>query len=176
MWEKEIHTSVQSLSRIQLFMTLWTAALLASLSITNSWSLFKLIYIESVMPFNHFSSGLQSFPASRSVPMGQLFAWGGQSYWSFSFSISPTNEFSGLISFPWCNLTMDWLDLLAVQRTLKSILQHRSSKAKSAELSLWSNSHIHTIALTRWKSWIWPPGRWKEKEKIIIVQCLSCFM
>ena len=101
----------------------------ASLSITNSQSLLKLMSIESVMPSSHlilcqpFSSCLQSFPASGSFQMSQFFA-SGPEYWSFSFSISPSNEYSGLISF-----RMDWLDLLAVQETLKSLLQHHSSKS-----------------------------------------------
>ena len=122
----------------------------ASLSITNSWSLFKLIYIESVMPSNHFSSHLQSFPASGSVPMSQFFTSGGQSIGVFSFNISPSNDYSGLISF-----RMDWLDLLAVPGTLKSLLQHHSTKAAI----LWCSAFFtcghpymttgETIALTR---------------------------
>ena len=86
--------------------------------------------LSSVVPF---SSRPQSFPASESLPMSQLFAWGGQRIGSFSFSISPSNECPGLISF-----RMDWLDLLAVQGTLKSLLQHHSSKHQffSAQLSL----------------------------------------
>ena len=87
-----------------------------------------------------FSSRSQSLPASGSFPMSQLFAWGGQSI-SFSVNISPSNEHPGLISF-----RMDWLDLLAVQEILKSLLQHHSSKAQffSAQPSSQSNSHIHT--------------------------------
>ena len=113
-------SSVQSLSCVQLFATPWTAAHQASLSIINSRSLLKLMSIESVMPSNHlifcrpFSSCLQAFPASGSFPLSQFFTSGGQS-WSFSFSISPSSEYWGLISF-----RMDWLDLLAVQGTLKS--------------------------------------------------------
>ena len=123
-------SSVQSLSRVRLFETPWTAARQASLSITNSRSLFKLTPTESVMPSNHlilflvpFSSCLQSFPASRSFQMSQLFTSGGQSIGdSASTSVLPMN--TGLISF-----RMDWLDLLAFQGTLKSLLQHHSSKA-----------------------------------------------
>ena len=108
--------SVQSVSCVQLFATPRIAAHQASLSITNSRSLLKLS-IESVMPSNHLivSSPLQSFPASGSFPVSQFFALGGQSIGSFSFSISPSNEYSGLISF-----RIDWLDLLAVQGTLES--------------------------------------------------------
>ena len=112
---------VQSLSRVRLSATPWTAAHLASLSFTISRSLFRLTSIESTMPPNHlvlccpFFSCPQSFPALESFPMSQ------PKYWSFSFSISPSNECSGLISF-----TIDWFDLLAVQGTLKSLLQHLS--------------------------------------------------
>ena len=92
-----------------------------------------------------FTSCLQSFPASGSFPMSQCFTSDGQS-WSFSFHISPSTEHPGLISF-----RMDWLDLLAVQGTLKSLLQHHSSKHQffGARLSLWSNSHIHTWLLEK---------------------------
>ena len=103
----------------------------------------------SVIPF---SSCLQSFPASRSFPVSQFFAIRWPKYWSFSFSMSHSSEYSGLISF-----RMDWLDLLAVQGTFKSLLQHRSSKASILwHSALYYNSHIHTwllektIALTRW--------------------------
>ena len=98
--------------------------------------LLKLMFIESVMPSNHlisvtpFFSCLQTFPASGSFPMNQFFASGGQSFWSFSFSIGPSNEYSGLISF-----RMDWLDLLAIQRILKSLLQHHISKASILQCS-----------------------------------------
>ena len=196
-------------------MTSRTAACQASLSITNSRSLLKLVSIESVMPSNHpilsvvpFSSHLQSFLASgsflfflvlpvycyqpislhphahmlshvipwtsaRQTPLSMAFSrqeyWSGlpfpspirvfsnesvlhirwPKYWSFSFSINPSNEYSGLISF-----RIDWLDLLAVQGTLKSLLQHYSSKAlilrhSAFLLSLWSNSHIHTWLLEK---------------------------
>ena len=118
---------MQSLSCVQIFVTPWTAACQASLSITNPQSLLKLKSIDSVMPSNHLilchplSSCLQSFPASGSLLMNWLFA---SAIASFSFSISPSNEYPGLISF-----RMDWLDLLAVQGTLNSLLQHHSSKA-----------------------------------------------
>ena len=124
-------SSVQSLSRVRLFVTPWTAACQASLSITNSQSLLKLMSIESVMPSNHliFCHPLllppSIFPSIRVFSNESVLLhirW--PKYWSFSFSISPSNEYSGLISF-----RMDWLDLLAVQGTLKSLLQHHSSKA-----------------------------------------------
>ena len=120
---------VQSLGCVQLSATPWTAAPQAPLSFTISQSLLKLICIESMMPtvsfsVTHFSSCLQSLPASGAFPVSQLFRW--PKYWSFSFSISTSNEYSGLFSF-----RMDWLDLLAVQGTLKSLLQHHRSKASS---------------------------------------------
>ena len=123
-------SSVQSLSRVQLFATPWIAACQASLSITNSQSLPKLISIESVMPSNHLILCrplllLPSiFPSIRvfSHELALCIEW--PKFWSFSFNISPSHEYSGLISF-----RMDWLDLLAVQGILKSLLQHHSSKA-----------------------------------------------
>ena len=119
-------SSVQSLSCVLLFAAPWTAAHQASLSITNSWSLLKLMSIESVMPSNHLILChplllLPSiFPSIRVFSKESLLHIRWPKNWSFSFSISPSNE-SGLISF-----RMDWLDLLAVQGTLKSLLQHRS--------------------------------------------------
>ena len=118
------------LSRVRLFATPWTAASQASLSITNSWSLLKLISIESVMPSNHLILYCpllllpSIFPSIRVFSNESVLHIRWPKYWSFSFSISPCNEYSGLISF-----RMDWLDLLAVQGTLKSLLQHHSSKA-----------------------------------------------
>ena len=123
-------SSVQSLSHVWLFATPWTAACQASLSITNSWSLLKLMSIKSVMPSSHLTlchpllllppipPSIRVFSKESAIHM----RW--PKYWSFSFSISLSNEQPGLISF-----RMDWLDLLAVQGTLKSLLQHHSSKA-----------------------------------------------
>ena len=130
---------VPSLSHVQLFETLWIAACQASLSITNTWSLLKLMSVELVMPSNHLilchplSSCFQSFPASGSFPRSQFFASGSR---SFSFSISISNEYSGLISF-----RTDWFDLLTFQGTLKSLLQHHSSKASI----LWCSAAKHQI-------------------------------
>ena len=138
--------SVWSLSHVQLSLTPWTAAHQASLSITNSRTLLKLMSIESVMSSNHLIHFhplilLPSiFPSIRVFSNESVIHIRWPKYWSFSFSISLSNEYSGLISF-----RMDWLDLLAVQGTLKSLLQHHSSKAViSVQLSLRSNSHIHT--------------------------------
>ena len=118
-----------SLSHVRLFATPWTAALQASLSITNSWSLPKLTSIESVMPSSHLILCYpllllpSIFPSIRVFSNESTLHIRWSKYWSFSFNISPSNEHPGLISF-----RTDWLDLLAVQGTLKSLLQHHSSK------------------------------------------------
>ena len=129
-------SSVQSLSCVWLFVTPWTAAHQASLSITNSWSLLKLMSIELVMPFNHlilchpllFPPSI--FPSIRVFSHESVLHIRWPKYWSFSFSISPSNEYSGLIYFK-----IDWLDLLAIQGTLKSFLQHHSSEASILQCS-----------------------------------------
>ena len=129
-------SSVQSLSCVQLCVTPWTAARQASLSISNSWSMLKLTSIESVLPSNHliFCHPLlllpSIFPSIRVFSKESVLCIRWPKYLSFSFSISPSNEYSGLISF-----RMDWLDFLAVQRTLKSLLQHHSSKASILQCS-----------------------------------------
>ena len=126
----EYLSTVQSLSRVQLFVIPWTVARQASLSITNSWSLLKLISIKSVMPSNHLILCCPLLLLPSIFPSIRVFSnetalhirW--PKYWSFSFNTGPSNEYSGLIFF-----RMDWLDLLAVQGTLKSLLQHHRSKA-----------------------------------------------
>ena len=149
----------QSLSCIQLFVTPWTAACQASLSITNSRSLPKLMSIELVMPSNHLILCRPLFLLPSIFPNITVFSnksvlhirW--PKYWSFSFNISPFNEHSGLISFK-----MHWLDLLGVQGTLKCLLQHYSSKTSILQCSAFfivQLSHPYmttgkTIALTRW--------------------------
>ena len=138
-------------------MTLCTAACQASLSITNSWSLIKLMFAELVMPSNHLILChpllllTSILPSIRVFPNESVLHIRWPKYWSFSFSISPSNEYSGLISF-----RIDWLDLLAVQRTLKSLLQHESSKESVLRCSAFlmvQLSHLYTttgktIALT----------------------------
>ena len=125
-------------------MTPWTVAHQASLSSTNSQNLLKLMSIELVMPSNHLILccplllSPSIFPASGSFPMSQFFTSGGQSIRVFSFSISPSNEHSGLISF-----RMNWLDILAAQGTLKSLLQHHSSNA-----SILQHSAFFTVQLS----------------------------
>ena len=150
--------SVQSLSGVQLFATPLTAAHQASLSIINSQSLLKLISLESVMPSSHLILChpllllLSIFPSIRVFSNESVLHIKWSKYWSFRFNISPSNEYSGLIS-----LRMDWLDLLAVQGTLKSLLQHHSSKASILQCSAFfivQLSHPYmtagkTIALTR---------------------------
>ena len=127
----------------QLFVTPWTAARQASLSITNSQNLLKLMSIESVMPSNHsssvvpFCSRLQSFPASGSFPRSQLFDQVAKVL-ELQLQHSPSNEYLGLISF-----RMEWLDLLAVQGTHKSLLQHHSSKASILRCSSPTLTSIH---------------------------------
>ena len=161
-WEKqgkkENPLSGQLMSLVQLFMTPWTATHQASISITNSWSILKLMPIESVMPSNHLILChplllLPSiFPSIRGFSNESVLCIRWPKYWSFSFSISPSNEYSGLISFR--------MDLLAVpvQGTLKSLLQHHNSKAsvlRHSSFFMVQLSHPFmttgkTIALTRW--------------------------
>ena len=149
---------MQFLSHVRLFSTLWTTARQASLSITNSQSLLKLMSIESVMPCNHLTLchplllPPSIFPSIRVFSNESVLHIRWPKYWSFSFSISPSNEYSGLISF-----RIDWLDILTVQGTLKSLLQHHSSKASISWHSAFFTvklSHAYittgkTIALTR---------------------------
>ena len=146
-------SSVQSLSRVRLFATPWITARQASLSITNCQSLLKLMPIELVMPSSHLilcclllllppiPPSIRVFSSESTLRM----RW--PKYWSFSFSISPSNEHPGLITF-----RMDWLDLLEVQGTLKSLCQHHSSKAsifRHSAFFIVSNSHIHTWPLEK---------------------------
>ena len=140
---KIIRGSVQ-FSCVWLFATPWTAAYQASLSITNCWSLLKLTSIESVTPSNHLLLCcpllLQPsiFPSIRVFSSESVLYIRWPKYWSFSFSVSPSNEHPGLISF-----MMDWLDLLAVQGTLKSLLQHHSSKSSIPNAEQEFNFHDH---------------------------------
>ena len=142
-------SSVQLLSRVRLFATPWTAARQASLSITNSWSLPRLMSIESVMPSNHLILCHPLLLMPSIFPSVRVFSnesslhirW--PKYWSFSFNISPSNEHPGLISF-----RMDWLDLFAVQGTLSSLLQHHSSKASILRCSAFL---VQPLWKTVWK-------------------------
>ena len=147
---------VHSLSCVWLFVTPWTAACQASLSFTYSPSLLKLRSIESVMPSNHFIHFrplllLPSiFPSIKVFSSESFLCIRWPKYWSLSFSISPSNEYSGLISF-----MMDWLDLLAVQGTLKSFLQHHSSKASILRHSAFFIVQLSHSYMTTGKSMLW---------------------
>ena len=147
-----LFSSVQSLSCVRLFVTPWIPVCQASLSITNSWSSPRLTSIESMMPSSHLILCRPLLLLPPILPSIRVFSnestlrmkW--PKYWSFSFSIIPSKEIPGLISF-----RMDSLDLFAVQGTLKSLLQHHSSKHQffSAQLSSQFNSHIHTWQLEK---------------------------
>ena len=140
-----IFSSVQLFSHVRLFATPWIAARQASLSITNSQNSPKLTSMESVMPSSHLILCRPLFLLSPIPPSIRVFSnesvlpirW--PKYWSFSFDISPSNEYSGLISF-----RVDWFDLLAIQRTLKSLFQHHSSKASI----LWCSAFFYDPTLT----------------------------
>ena len=157
MW---LSSSAKSLNHVQLFVTPWIAARQASLFIISSQSLLKLMSIELVMPCNHLILCHRLlllppiFPSIRVFSNDSVLRSRWPKYWSFSFTVSPSNEYSGLLSFG-----MDWLDLLAVQGTLKSLLQHHSSKASSLRRSgfpIVQLSHPYTWLLE--KSWLWLDG------------------
>ena len=151
-------SSIQSLSHVRLFATLWTAARQASLSITNSRSLLRLMSIELMMPFNHLILchplllSPSIFPNIRVFSNESVLRIRWPNYWSFSFSISPSKEYSGLVS-----IRIDWFDLLKVQGTLKSLFQHYNLKASILRCSAFfivQLSHPYmttgkTMALTR---------------------------
>ena len=157
-------SSVQSPSHVRLFATPWIAARQASLSITNSWSSPRLMSIESVMPSSHLILChplllLPPIPPSIRVFSNELtlhMRW--PKYWSFSFSIIPSKEIPGLISF-----RMDWLDLLAVQGTLKSLLQHHSSKASILWHSAFFTVHLSHPYKTTGKTIAWLDRPWLPK-------------
>ena len=143
-------SSIQLLSCVRLCATPWIAARQASLSITNSWSSLKLTSIESVMPSSHLILCRPLLllppvpPSTRAFSNESTLHIRWSKYWSFSFSISPSKEHPGLISF-----RMDWLDLLAVQGTLNSLLQHHSSKASILWCSAFFKVNIHTWPLEK---------------------------
>ena len=156
-WETQWLHSL-SLSHVRLFATPWIAARQASLSITNSQSLCKLMSIESVMPYNHLILCHPLLLPSSIFPSIRVFSnesvlhirW--PKYWSFSFSLSPSKEHPGLIFF-----RMDWLNLLAVQGTLKSLLQHHSSKASILRRSAFFIAQL---------SHPYMPKAWKTRERL----------
>ena len=166
-----IVSSVQLLSRVWLSATPWTAAHQASLSSTKPQSLLKLISTEWVIPFNHLILCYplllppSIFPNIRGFSNESVFCIRWPKYWSFSFSISPSNEYSGLISF-----RIEWFDFLAVQGTLKSLLQHRSSKASTLQLSAFfiiQLSHPYMTDYWKYHSFDWTDICWQSN--------ISCF-
>ena len=161
-----VFSSVQSLSYVWLFATPWTAARQASLSIINFWRLLKLMSMESVMPSNHLILchplllPPSIFPSIRVFSNGSVLRIRWPKYWSFSFNISPSNEYSGLISF-----RMDWLDLPAVQGTLKSLLQHHPYGRKRRR----TKEPLDESERGEWESWLktqhsenWDHGIWSH--------------
>ena len=163
-----------SLSRVWLFENPWTAARQASLSITNSQSLLRFMSIKSVMPYNHLILChplllLPSiFPNIRVFSNESVFRIRWPKYWSFSFNISPSNEYSGLISF-----RMDWLDLIAVQGTLKSLLQHHSSKASILRPSAFFIVQLSHSCMTTGKTIALTRRTFVGKETSLIFNILS---
>ena len=150
-WYSVLFSSVQSLSHVWFFVTPWTAANQTSLPIANSWSLLRLMSIELMMPSNHFILCLPHlllpsiFPSIRLFSNESVLPIRFPKYWSFSFSINPSSDYSGLISF-----RMDWLNLLAVQMTLKSLLKHHSSKASILQCSEMDVKFYQKFFLHHW--------------------------
>ena len=161
---------VQSLSHVWLFTALWTTALQASLYFTISWSLPKLVSIESVMPSNHLILCCpllllpSIFPSIRvfSLELALCIRW--PKYWSFSFSISHSNKYSGLISF-----SIDWFDLLTVQGTLKSLLQHHSSKPSILQCSAFFMFQLSHPYMTIGKKQLW-------LDRLLSAKWCLCFL
>ena len=167
------YCSVQSLSHVRLFTTPWTAARQASLSIINSWSLPKPMFIESVIPSNHliFCHPLlllpSIFPSIRVFSNESALCIRWPEYWSFSFNISPSKEHPGLI----CS-RMDWLDLLAVQGILKSLLQHHCSKASILWHSAFFIIQLSHPYMTTGKTM--PLTRWTFVDKVMSLLLICC--
>ena len=165
-------SSVQSLNYVWLFATAWTAACQASLSITNSWSLLKLMSIELVMAFNHFILYRPLFLLPSVFPSIRVFSnesdlhtrW--LTYGNFSFSISPSNEYSGLISFK-----INWFDLLAVQGTLKTLFQHHSSKASILWCSALFMVQLSHPYMTTGKNIVWLYRHFSAKWCLCFLLC-----
>ena len=165
-------SSVQLLSYIQLFVTPWTSAHQASLSITNYRSLLKLMAIKLVVPANHLILCRplllppSIFPSIRVFSNEWILHIRWPKYWSFSSSISPSNDYSGLISF-----RMDWLDLLAVQGTLNSLLQRHSSKASILWCSAFFIVQFSHPYMTTEKPYPWLDGSWLAKSCLCFLIC-----
>ena len=169
-----MRSSVQSLIHVQLFVTPWTTARWAFLSITNSQSLLKLISVESVMPSNHLILCRPLLLLSSVFPSIRVFSsesalcirW--PTYWSFSFNISPSKEHPGLILF-----RMDWMDLPAVQGTLKSLLQHHSSKASNLQRSALFIVQLSHPYMTTGKTIAWTRQTFVGKVMSLLFNMLS---
>ena len=174
---KHAFSSVQSLSRVRFFATPWIAARQASLSINNPQSLLKLMSIESVMPSNHlilchhllFPPSV--FPSIRVFSNESVLPVRWPKYWSSSFSISPSNEYSGMISF-----RMDWLDLLGVQGTLKSLFQHHSSKASICQCSAFFIVQLSHPYMTIGKTITWTKWTFVGKVISLLFNTMSMFV
>ena len=167
---------VQSFSRVRLFATPWTTACLSSLSITNSWSLPKLLSIESVIPSKHLILCrpllLPSiFPSIRGFSNELTLPIKWPNYWSFSFSISPSNEYSELIFF-----RIDWFNLLTVLGTLKSLLQHQSLKASVLRHSVFFMVQLSHPYMTTGKTIALPLGPFVSKVMSLLLSVLSRFV
>ena len=167
---------VQLLSYIQLFVTPWTATRQVSLSFTISWSLLKLMCIESVMPFHYLILCRPLllpliFPSIRVFFNESALRIMRPKYWSFGFSISSSNEYSGLISF-----RIDWFDLLAVQGTLKSLFQHHSSKASILCLSAFFMVHLSHLYMTTGKTIALNTWTFVSKVMSLLFNTLSRFV
>ena len=169
--------SAQSLSHVWLFATPWTAGRQASLSNTSSWSLFKLMSIKSVMPSKHLVLCHPLLLLPSIFPIIRVFSnelalhirW--LKYWSFSLNISPSNEYSGLISF-----MIDWLDTLAVQGTLKSLLQHHSSKTSMLQRSVFFIVQLSYPYMTTGKTIALTRQTFVGKGKSLLFRMLSRFV
>ena len=168
--------SVQWLSHVQLFVTPWIAAHQASLSSTNSWSLFKLMSIKSIMPSNHLILChplllLSIFPSIKVFTKESVFRIRWPKYWSFSFNISPSKEYSGLIPFG-----IDWLDLLAIQGTLKSLLQHHRSKVSMLWCSAFFKAQLSYPYMTIGKTMVLTRQTFVSKVTSLLFNMLSRFV
>ena len=167
---------VLSLSCVRLFATLCTAACQASLSVTISWNLLKLVSIESVIPSNHFIPCCplllpSFFPSIRIFSSASALCISWPEYWSFSFSISPSDEYSGLIS-----IRIDWLDLLAVQGTLKSLLQHHSLNTSVVRCSAFFRVQLSHLYMTTGKTIALNTQTFVSKVISLLFNALSRFV